>query len=168
MKTLLPLFIGFCVAACVASASAELSSVPFTIGQQQFKAGDSIIIEQVLATSPRFGIGDKVVVRGRYKLASAVSASLGLFVTHESSAGPDSISQSQMTHVNSTAGSFELSCEIKYPGTIHVSFYSDLGGESFGGVYFSSNAQNTKPPNHSTEPTPTSGTSAAGHPPRQP
>jgi hypothetical protein len=33
---------------------------------------------------------------------------------------------------------------------------------------YGANPRTTKGPNHSTEPTPTAGTSAAGHPPRQP
>jgi hypothetical protein len=128
--------IGLCVTACVASASAELSSVAFVIGKQQFKPGDSIVIDQVLATSPRLNVGDKVVVRGHYQLASAPKANLGLFVTHRTHADTDGTTKSQLSPAESAGGSFELSCEIAYEGDIHVSFYPVPAGESFGGVYF--------------------------------
>ena len=136
MKMLIRLFIGLCVAACVASASAELSSVAFVIGKQQFKPGDSIVIDQVLATSPKLNVGEKVVVRGHYQLASAPKANLGLFITHRTKADADNTAKSQMATADGVSGSFELSCDILYEGDVHVSFYPVSGGESFGGVYF--------------------------------
>jgi hypothetical protein len=141
MKTLLRLLVGLCLTACIASAGAELSTVSFVVGKQEFKAGDGIAIDQVLATSPKFEVGAKVVVRGHYQLASAVKASLGLFVTHRSPAGRDPSAPSQLVSVDKEGGTFELSCEITYPGDLHVSFYPASGGESFGGVYFSGAAQ---------------------------
>lgn len=141
MKTLYRLLVGLFVTACVASVRAELSAVSFVAGTQQFKAGDSIGIDQVLATSPKFAVGTKVVVRGHYRLASAVKARLGFFITHRLPAGADSFAQSQITPVEDASGSFELSCDITYAGDPHVSFYTANGGESFGGVYFSSALQ---------------------------
>jgi len=137
MKTLLRLLVGLCLASGVASARAELSSVPFIVGKQQFKSGDSIVIDQVLTTSPKFEVGAKVVVRGHYQLASAAKASLGLFVTHRAPAGRDPFAPSQVESVGKAGGSFELSCAIAYPGDLHVSFYPATGGEAFGGLYFS-------------------------------
>ena len=141
MKTLLRLLIGLCLAACVASARAELSPVSFVVGKRQFKSGDSIVIDQVLATSPKLEVGAKVVVRGHYQLASSAKARLGLFVTHRSPAGADAFAPSQLAPAENANGSFELSCEITYDGDPHVSFYPASGGESFGGVYFSASAQ---------------------------
>ena len=138
MKTLLRLFVGLFLTACVAFASAELSSVPFVVGQQQFKAGDSIVIDQVLATSPLLAVGTKVTVRGHYHLASASKARLGLFVTHQSPVKTaDASTNSQVQQMERASGSFELSCEITYDGDSHVSLYPATGGKSFGGVYFS-------------------------------
>ena len=137
MKTLLRLLVGFCFAACVASAHAELSSVSFVVGKQQFKTGDSIMIDQVLATSPNLAVGTKVVVRGHYQLASSSKARIGLFVTHRVQSPADPSASSQIAAVENTSGSFEVSCEINYEGDPHVSFYPASGGESFGGVYFS-------------------------------
>ena len=141
MKTLLRLFVVLCLTACVASASAELSAVSFVIDKQQFKNGDSIVIDQVLATSSKLDVGAKVTVRGHYQLASADKASLGLFVTHRSPADADASAPSQVKQVETASGSFELSCEITYVGDLHVSFYPASHGEAFGGVYFSSAPQ---------------------------
>ena len=141
MKTLLCLLAGLCLTACIASAGTELSSVSFVVGKQDFKAGDAIVIDQVLATSPKFEVGAKVVVRGHYRLASAIKANLGLLITHRSPAGLDPSAQPQLALVDKASGTFELSCEITYPGDFHVSFYPATGGESFGGVYFSGTFQ---------------------------
>jgi hypothetical protein len=141
MKRFICLVVGMAVAAGTASAAAELPRVPFSIGKQQFKPGDEIVIDEVLATSPDFGVGDRVLVRGHYRLASAAAATLGLFVTHlhaEPMSHPtgDSVSDSQTARAEGATGTFELSCAIAYPGTVHVSFYPASGGDSFGGVYF--------------------------------
>jgi hypothetical protein len=141
MKRLLRVLSGLCLSACIASASAGLSAVSFVVKKQQFKAGDAIVIDQVLASSPNLGIGDKVVVHGHYRLASAPKASLGLFVTHPSPDGVDRISPSQKARIEGANGSFELSCEITYIGNIHVSFYPASGGESFGDIYFATSAR---------------------------
>jgi hypothetical protein len=126
------------LSACVASASEELSAVSFAVTTQHFNAGDSIVIDQVLSNSPKIGIGDKVVVRGHYHLASATAAKLGLFVTHLTSAPKekDRSLPSQMALIEGENGSFELSDKLTYEGDLHVSFYPASGGGSFGGVYF--------------------------------
>jgi hypothetical protein len=142
MKTLLRILVGLSLAAGAASARAELAPVSFVVGQQQFKAGDVIVIDQVLATSPKFDVGTKLVVRGHYQLASSTTASLGLYLTHRSPAGSGASSPSQRASVDQPSGSFELSCEITYEGDPHVSFYPAAGGSSFGGVYFSAASAN--------------------------
>jgi hypothetical protein len=139
MKTIFRLLIGLGLVVGLASAHAELSPVAFVIGKQQFKPGDSIVIDQVLATSPKIEAGTKLVVRGHYELSSAAKASVGLFVTHRSPAvrTPDAFAPSQVAQLSQASGSFELSCDVTYDGDPHVSFYPDGGGNSFGGVYFS-------------------------------
>lgn len=137
MKTLLRLMVGLSLAACFASGDAELSPVSFVLGKQQFELGDSIVIDQILATTATLEVGARVVVRGHYKLGSSAKAKLGLFITHRSAAGADASAGSQTTLVEDASGSFELACEIKHIGNAHVSFYPATGGRSFGGVYFS-------------------------------
>lgn len=151
MKTMSRLLLSLYLTTCVASASAALSSLPFVIGEHQFKSGDDIVIDQVLARSSKLSVGDKVTVRGHYRLASAATASLGLFVTHKSTAGADAVASSQAMRVEGASGAFELSCEIAYVGDLHVSFYTASGGNTFGGVYFS------VAPNQSAQPTPPTG-----------
>lgn len=89
MMTLRRLLLMFCATGWVALLAAEVTNVPFELGKQHFQPGDSIVIEQVLATSPKLTVGDKVVVRGHYRLASAAKAALGLWVTHTSPAPGD-------------------------------------------------------------------------------
>ncbi|MEO6992842.1 MAG: hypothetical protein ABI273_04370 [Lacunisphaera sp.] len=140
MKTILPLFVGLCLTASVAFADATLSAVNFAVGQQQFKAGDTIVIDQVMASSSKLAVGDTVVVRGHYQLASASEAVIGLYATHPAhsitTVVVDRSQPSQTKKVKGPAGSFELSCEVKYAGALHISFYPTSGGEALGGVYF--------------------------------
>ena len=56
---------------------AGLSSIPFVTSQAQFTGGDSITIQEVLASSPNLAPGDSVVVRGSYTLRSQAAASSG-------------------------------------------------------------------------------------------
>jgi hypothetical protein len=140
MKTMLRLAIGLSLAASSAAVGSELSAVPFTLGRQQFKSGDSIVIDQVQATSANPGVGDKMVVRGHYHLVSAARADLGLRVTHKTPAGWDDVARAQTMAIKGADGSFELACEITYAGNSHVSFYPADGGEAFGGVYFTAGA----------------------------
>jgi hypothetical protein len=136
------LLLGLGFAVCFASAYAELAPVSFTVGKQQFKAGDSIVIDQVQATSPQLERGARVVVRGHYQLASTASASIGLFITEHGPATAGEAQTSQMSQANSGNGTFELSCTIDRVGEPHVSFYPAGGGETFGGVYFSTRSNN--------------------------
>ena len=55
--------------------------MPFKITRQQFEAGDSIVLRQVLSTSSALKVGDTVVGRGQYRLESHSRATLGLFLT---------------------------------------------------------------------------------------
>jgi hypothetical protein len=114
-----------------------LSSVPFTTSRVQFAAGDSITIEQVLASSPRLEPGDTVVARGRYTLQSRATARLGISLTVNSPGWSEPVAPNARLDINAGSGTFELAYSIQQPGALHVTFYpGGAGGESFGGVYF--------------------------------
>src|SRR5215204_5242082 len=76
MKPPIIVLSGLCLAAVVGYAASAMRDIPFEITSQQFEAGDSIILERVIATSPEFKVGDTVVVRGRYHLQSRPQAKL--------------------------------------------------------------------------------------------
>jgi hypothetical protein len=115
--------------------------VKFTLGQTQFAAGDEIVIEKVSCTSPNFAAGDRVVVKGRYKLASEAAARLSLFRTATKGSGRGPISPEQTVTVQKGAGTFELAQTIQDEGVLHVSFYPAKGGKVLGGVYFGTEEQ---------------------------
>src|SRR5687768_15214396 len=73
-------FIGAVFLACIGRA-ADLSPISFEITSQQFEPGDSITIEEVIASSPKLKVGDTVIVRGRYRLKSKPNGTLGFFLT---------------------------------------------------------------------------------------
>ena len=79
--------LGLLAAACAAllsatvSLAATLAEVRFATYRAQFTRGDSIVIEQVSATSARWRTGDTLVVRGRYNLTSQDGATLAIFIT---------------------------------------------------------------------------------------
>lgn len=128
-----------CVAAVlVASASyaADLLPVGFRITSQEFEPGDSIIIEEVLATSPQMKVGDTVIVRGKYHLQSKLKATLGFFLTTKGPSGSTRVEPYQRQNVDGASGSFELKHVVPAEGRLHVSFYPRPSGSSFGGVYF--------------------------------
>jgi hypothetical protein len=112
------------------------STVPFELGPKQFREGDLIVIEQVLATSPHLAVGDKVTVRGRYVLKSEERARLCLYLTTSDGAGPEPDFPTQKTEVTKGSGSFELAEVLRHPGHLHLSFYQSPGGRRFGTVYF--------------------------------
>src|ERR1051326_1427916 len=116
--------------------AADLVSVPFRMTDQQFAAGDSIVIEEVIASSPRMEIGDTVIVRGRYHLQSKPRASLGFFLATKGPSDPTPIAPQQQLKINQGSGTFELKHVVPAEGYLHISFYPLPGGPSFGGVYF--------------------------------
>jgi hypothetical protein len=109
--------------------------VPFQLGPQHFSGGDSIVIEQVDATSPNLTTGDQVTVRGRYVLKSADSAELDLFLT-TSAIKSEPVVPAQKMIIKKGSGSFELTEVVKHSGHLHLSFYPVAGGSRFGTVYF--------------------------------
>jgi hypothetical protein len=136
MKKLSLLFSGICFAALVGYAATGLREIAFKITNQQFEAGDSIVVEQVMATSPELKIGDTVVVRGRYSLQSRPQAALGFFLSTKGPSGPTPISPKQKKEIAAGTGTFELEHVVPADGSLHVSFYPVPNGSSFGGVYF--------------------------------
>lgn len=135
--------LGFLIAAGAAlvattlGLAATLADIRFATYRSSFARGDSIVIEQIRATSSDWHTGDTVVVRGRYTLGSTAGATLAIFVTAKhpgdgrSSAGPR-----QTIRIERGTGEFQLECTLPYEGSPHVSFYPRGFGSSFGGVYF--------------------------------
>ena len=136
MKKLSVLLAGICFATLVGYAAVGLREIQFKITSQQFEAGDSIVVEQVIATSPELKIGDKVMVRGRYSLRSRQQAALGFFLTTEGLSEPTPVSPKQKKEIAAGTGTFELEHVVPADGALHVSFYPSPNGSSFGGVYF--------------------------------
>jgi hypothetical protein len=130
------LLAGICLAALVSFAATGLREIQFKIMSQQFEAGDSIVVEQVLATSPELKIGDTVLVRGRYSLQSRPQASLGFFLTTKEPSDPTPVSPKQKKGIAAGTGTFELEHVVSADGFLHVSFYDRPSGLSFGEVYF--------------------------------
>ena len=141
MKTILRIVIGLMVAASPAFAAADDgSAVSLVVGPTHFKDGDSITIEQVVATTPNLAVGDKVTVRGRYELRTEEKAQLCLYVTTKE-AVPVPTVPSQQTEAKRGSGEFELTTRMTQPGFLHVSFYRVSNGKRFGSIYFGTEQQ---------------------------
>ena len=136
MKTLLGLVVGLFVSSQVGFAAESVSAVPFELGPQQFSHGDSIVIEQVQASSPLLTVGDKVTVRGQYDLKSQDKAQLCLYLTTSEAVGSEPIASTQRVTIQKGTGSFELTEVVKHPGHLHLSLYPIQAGHRFGTVYF--------------------------------
>ena len=121
---------------CTSCTTTNQRRVPFAVSSQRFAEGDLIVIREVVTTSGDLRMGDKVVVRGDYQLASHPKAALCLFITTRGPSGGTPVSPKQRVEVAVGRGSFELQHEIQYAGALHVSFYPVPSGSSFGGVYF--------------------------------
>lgn len=120
----------------LSGATTTLSEIPFQNGPQKFRSGDSISIHQVLSTSPRMDVGDRVVVRGRYTLNSEPRANVGLSLTQTQSAEPTRISPAANTEVARGTGDFELVIDVQHTGCLHLTFSSLPARKSIGTVYF--------------------------------
>src|SRR5450432_1683080 len=108
MKKLSVMLLGICFLALVGFAATGLSAIQFKITSQQYEAGDSIIVDQVLATSSVLKVGDTVVVRGRYFLQSKPQATLGFFLTTKGPSEPTPVSPKQKKEIVAGSGTFEL------------------------------------------------------------
>lgn len=138
MKTIPRILIAVVFAAAatvVALAAAPLMEVAVAFGAPDFRRGDSIVIEQVLSTSPKLEIGDTVVIRGRYTLASQDRAKLGISLARTESRGPVRISPAANKHVTRGSSDFELRYEVQHVGCLNVSLSALDGGRAFGRIY---------------------------------
>jgi hypothetical protein len=118
------------------AAAPQFSPVSFALGLQKFADGDSIVIREVLASSPSMDVGDTVVVRGEYILQSQDRANLGLSLTQTESHEPTKVVPAGNTLVKNGHGGFELTCEVRQVGCLHITFSSLPERKSFGTVYF--------------------------------
>ncbi|HUJ71372.1 MAG TPA: M56 family metallopeptidase [Verrucomicrobiae bacterium] len=120
---------------------AVLHIVPFVQGPHFLRDGDSIVITEVLSSSPDFKVGDTVKVTGRYTLSSKPQARLCLFVTTTGNSGATPIVSQQTKQVLQGSGEFVLSETITDEGHLHLTFYDPDGGNPFGGLYFGAEQQ---------------------------
>lgn len=144
------------VAGC---ASGPVPEIAVTPSQPQFAAGDSITIEQVLGTAP-IKAGDRVVVRGRYTLASQREANLMLTLFAGTGAKPtDTIEtgiaalkrdatvvqpqlrprepqRESIMRISKGTGKFELALRPDYAGELALILVPPEGGRTFGKVLF--------------------------------
>lgn len=130
--------------------AAALSSIPFSTSQAQFAPGDSITVQEVLASSPNLGLGDSFIVRGTYTLQSQSSAIMGISLTTREPVGVPSQATARKEVAGGT-GTFEMQYTVQFEGTIYIAFTPTAGGSSFGRIYVSG-AQGAGP--GSTSPTP--------------
>ena len=122
-------------------SEARLSDVPFAIGPQRFHDGDAITIQEVQSTSPNLRVGDKVVVRGQYRLSTQGKATLGLYATHAPTEGKEDYSPTQSLVITKGSGDFVLTYQLQYAGELHVTMYDTPLEHPFGGVYFGTASQ---------------------------
>src|SRR5687767_11958773 len=136
MKNIPLLIVALTFTTCIEAAFAQLAVVPVKLGLQKFVDGDSIVIREVLATSPKMDLGDTVVVRGRYVLQSQDRANVGLSLTQTEVREPTKISPAANVTAERGSGDFELTFLVKHVGCLHITFSSLPDKKSFGTVYF--------------------------------
>jgi hypothetical protein len=139
--TTLGLVAGLLLSSHVGFTAENVSTVPFELGPQHFSGGDSIVIEQVVASSADLAVGDQVTVRGRYVLSSKDKAQLCLYLETSDSVGAEPVLPTQKMDIAKGSGSFELAEVIKHPGHLHLSFYPVQAGRRLGTVYFGTSQQ---------------------------
>jgi hypothetical protein len=141
MKIILGLVIGLFVSSQVGFGAEKVSTVPFELGPQHFSGGNSIVIDQVAASSPLLGVGDMVTVRGRYVLSSKDKSQLCLYLATSDTVGAEPVLSTQKMDVAKGSGTFELTEVVKHPGHLHLSFYPIPAGRRLGTVYFGTSQQ---------------------------
>jgi hypothetical protein len=115
--------------------------VAFKQGRNTFKNGDAVILDEVLCSSPRFVIGDTVVIRGQYTLASHSNARLSLTTSATQGNGRSVLTEKQQTLLTKGKGQFELNFTIKNHGCSHLQMYDIQSGKSIGGLNFGTKQQ---------------------------
>lgn len=120
-----------------AFAAQPLPRISVAVGPNEFPEGDSIVISEVLSSSPKLEIGSRVVVRGRYTLTSQAQARVGLSLTRTESRAPVRILPGSGQTISRGSGEFELVYEVTQIGYMRVALnHATGGGPSFGTVYF--------------------------------
>jgi hypothetical protein len=113
--------------------------VKFITGEKHFVEGDDIVIDKVMCSSGEFKPGDRVVVQGRYRLASLPEAQLALYLTSTADGGKDQ--PTQHGTVQRGSGAFERSYVIQNEGSLHLSLYDMTTHKPVGGFYFGTQQQ---------------------------
>lgn len=106
-----------------------------------FADGDHIEMLHVLASSPNFEVGDRVVVKGKCTLASRNAARLSLYTTQTTGNGEEVTDPTQDVAVKKGGNDFELSCTIRKKGYLHLTLYDAETKKPFGAIYFGTSAQ---------------------------
>src|SRR3954465_8846228 len=109
--------------------------VQYELGEKDFAPGDSITIEGLSGTSDAIKAGDTYCVTGTYTLSSQPEADLSFFATTTTKTATP-FSPEQTVHVTKGTGSFRLVKKMTEQGYLHLTFYSRVTGQGFGGVYF--------------------------------
>lgn len=117
-----------------AAVSTEIVTVK--LGPKTFRDGDAIRIDSVESTSPNLEPGDRVTVRGKYRLDSQDDAKLALFLTQTEGDGIEETDSTQLVEAKRGWHDFTASITIKHRGQLHLTFYDNSTGAPFGGVYF--------------------------------
>ena len=129
--------IGLLVLFAVTIAFAARALSPVAVGPNEFPEGDSVTIVEVLSDPPGLEIGSRVLVRGRYTLASQARARIGLSQTRTESRAPVPVLPGSGMQISKGSGEFELVYEVTQIGCMRVALnHSTGGGPSFGTVYF--------------------------------
>ena len=123
-------------AALAANAAQEFPHVvQFELGDQEFASGDSIAIRELRGTSDVVTTGETYCVTGSYTLSSQAEADLSFFAT-TTNRNSTPIDPKQTVRIKKGSGSFRLIKTMTDDGYLHLTFYSNSSGNSFGGVYF--------------------------------
>jgi hypothetical protein len=94
-------------------------------------------IVEVLSDSPRLEVGSRVVVRGRYTLASEEQGRISLSLTRTQSNALVPILPGSGKSISNGSGEFELVYEVTQVGCMRVALNHTTGnGSSFGTIYF--------------------------------
>lgn len=134
-KLLLGFALSLSLVSALLGAAASLPSIPFATSQAQFANGDSITIQEVLASSPTLEPGVTFIVRGTYTLQSADAAILGISLTTTTTVSVPSQPTARRQIARGTA-TFEMEYTIQFAGSVYLALSPATGGgNSFGRIY---------------------------------
>lgn len=105
---------------------------PLGCATSQFNRGDAIVIDEIQPSLKTLKVGQTIVVRGHYSLASRPRARLMISLTTYRSGAPTRVSPLSQREVSAGSGSFELEYEVRDAGALHISFYEFPAGGNFG------------------------------------